>query len=140
MKSATRCAPSREMSPVVNMPLRFVACRAVSRFSPISSRSFAGVSSLCSTSPWAAWSTRASKAGSQARAASWTHSHWVAAGNGMPKRSSRRSKRWKGKPAPYFNTAILLAALSSYFLSPMPSGAWAVNTVPQRLQRSFSSS
>jgi hypothetical protein len=34
----------------------------------------------------------------------------------------------------------MLANLASYFFSPIPSGAGAVNTSPHRLQRSFSSS
>ena len=34
----------------------------------------------------------------------------------------------------------MLAAVASYFSSPTPSGGAAVNTLPQRLQRSFWSS
>jgi hypothetical protein len=36
--------------------------------------------------------------------------------------------------------AIMLAAVSSYFFSPTPSGAVAVKTSPHRLHRSFSNS
>src|SRR5205807_1128014 len=46
----------------------------------------------------------------------------------------------EGKPLPYFSSAIMLALVSSYFSGPTPSGAFAVNTSPQRLHRNFSSS
>ena len=36
--------------------------------------------------------------------------------------------------------AIMLVAVSSYFSSPIPSGAGALNTSPQQLQRRRSSS
>ena len=43
-------------------------------------------------------------------------------------------------PLPYFSCAIMADAVSSYFSGPTPSGSSAVNTCPQALQRSRSSS
>ena len=43
-------------------------------------------------------------------------------------------------PQPYLRRAIIAVALSSYFATPIPSGAFAVNTSPHALHRSLSSS
>ena len=71
---------------------------------------------------------------------SFTISHCVAAGSGIPRHPWSRSRRWKGSPLPYFSSAIMLALVSSYFSAPTPSGGSAVNTSVQRLHRNFSSS
>jgi hypothetical protein len=60
----------------------------------------------------------------------------VEAGSGIPKLSCSFSARWKGIPVPYFNRAIILPTVASRFSSPTPVGGSAVNTTPQRLQRS----
>jgi len=43
-------------------------------------------------------------------------------------------------PLPYLSCAIIADAVSLYFSGPTPSGSSAVNTCPQALQRSLSSS
>jgi len=58
----------------------------------------------------------------------------------MARALSSRWMRWNGKPQPYFKSAIIAAAVSSYFASPTPAGGSAVNTVPHNPQRSRSSS
>src|ERR1017187_398878 len=73
-------------------------------------------------------------------AVSVTISHCVAIGSGMPRLFSRPCSLYHGTPLPYRSRAIMLAAVSSYFFSPTPSGAAAVNTSPHRLHRNFSNS
>jgi len=73
-------------------------------------------------------------------AVSATISHWVEAGSGISRFSCSPCRRWKGNPLPYFSSAIMLAAVASYFSVPTPAGASAVYTSPHRLQRSFASS
>ena len=59
-------------------------------------------------------------------------------GQRNPQVSWRCSPRWKGIPFPYFSRAIMLPTVVSYFFSaPTPAGGSAVNTTPQRPQRSF---
>jgi hypothetical protein len=80
-----------------------------------------------------------SRAGLSITAASSAISHCVAAGSGTPNRFSRFSIRLNGTPLPYFSSAIMAIAVSSYLSGPTPSGAGAVNNCPQPLQRNCSS-
>ena len=83
---------------------------------PISSRILTVVSSLCSTSPCAACRISSSKAGARSAATACTMSHWVEAGSGIPRSPCRPSRRLNGNPLPYFNRAIMLPAVASYFV------------------------
>ena len=62
----------------------------------------------------------------------------MAAGNGIPSWPSSLSSRLNGTPVPYFSSAIIATAVSSYFAGPAVSGSSAVKTCPQALQRSRS--
>ena len=98
------------------------------------------VSSLYSTSPWAAWPINSCRAAWMVAAVSATISHWVAAGAGSPgfppalPADSREIHCHSGAARSYWRPA------ASYFSVPTPSGASAVNTSPQRLHLSFSNS
>src|ERR1035438_4680330 len=95
------------------------------------------VSSLCTTSPCAAWRVSSCSAGWRMTAVSATISHCVATGSGMPRLFSRPCSLYHGTPLPYRSRAIMLAAVSSYFFSPTPSGAAAVNTSDLNAQALF---
>lgn len=93
------------------------------------------VSSLCTTSPSAAWRTNSLMTGSSFFAASFTMSHWVDAGSGISSIPCRPARRLNGRPLPYLSRPIMAAAFASYFSSPTPNGDAAANTSPQRPQR-----
>ncbi len=118
-------------TPEVNRPVRWSAsapspsARASAsgppRF-PISSRILTVVSSLCSTSPWAACRINSAKAGATLAATARTMSHWVEAGRGISRCPCRPSRRLNGNPLPYFKSPIMLPAVASYFRLPVSSG------------------
>ncbi len=55
----------------------------------------------------------------------------------MPLQAARRLK---GNPLPYFNKAIMLPAVASYFRSAVSAGGGAVKTSPHEWQRNFCNS
>src|SRR5260370_37156666 len=131
--SAIRRSWKIHTTPLVNTPVRSGEMSA----SRSSDSTRIDVSSLCTTSPCAAWRVSSCSAGWRLTAVSATISHSVATGNGMPRLLSRPCNRYHGTQLPYRSRAIMLAAVSSYFFSPTPSGAAAVYTSPHRLHRNF---
>ncbi len=109
--------------------------------SPINARILTVVSSLCSTSPCARLANQFREGGRQQPR---HRRHDIPLGGGRQRESpdapARPARRLKGNPLPYFNKAIMMPAVASYFRSAVSAGGGAVKTSPHEWHRNFRNS